>query len=253
MPRSSTLRDVSTSMESADESPDRAETAPPLPAGVVVAAPLAEQVFDTLRGWIVNGDLPPGYRLRVRDLAESVGTSVMPVREAIRRLVESGLAVHEPYKGASVRRLEVAELEQAYDARILLEGECARLGAEAASPEVVDQMEEHWSRLQVAAQAGDVSTALQADEDLLSEVYRAADNEVLCELISGLWDRCRAYKVVWATSADGAGGESIWHFKPDLIAAVRDNDGARAQEVLRTSYEVAKDTLRATLGGDDRA
>ena len=72
----------------------------------VIAAPLAHQVFDTLRGWIVNGQLQPGYRLRVRDVAAMVGTSVMPVREAIGRLVETGLAIHEPYKGARVRALD---------------------------------------------------------------------------------------------------------------------------------------------------
>lgn len=222
----------------------------PDPAQIVVAAPLAEQVFDTLRGWIVNGHLPPDYRLRVRDVAESVGTSVMPVREAIRRLVESGLAVHEPYKGARVRGLDVAELEQAYDARILLEGECARLGAMAATPDVADRMDEHWLKLEKAAEAGDIEAALQCDEDLLSEVYAAAGNDILFDIIRGLWDKCRPYKVVWASGDAGDGGTGIWHFKPDLIAAVRGNDGVEAERVLRTSYEVAKSALRATLAGD---
>src|SRR5699024_7025291 len=82
-------------------------------------SPLSDRVFEQLREQVVTGLLEPGSRLRVRDLAEQVGTSAMPVREAVRRLVESGLAEHEPYKGARVRRLDLAELESAYEVRIL--------------------------------------------------------------------------------------------------------------------------------------
>lgn len=219
---------------------------PPTPSAVV-AAPLAEQVFATLRGWIVNGQLPPGYRLRVRDLAETVGTSVMPVREAIRRLVESGLVVHEPYKGARVRGLDVSELEHAYDVRVLLEAECARLGALAASPGVADRMQEHWEELVRAARADDITSAVQLDELLLGTLYEAADNDILFEIIRGLWDKCRPYKVIWAGGATGEGDVGLWHHKPDLIAAVRRNDGSGAETIIQTSYKAAKLAIRTTL------
>lgn len=186
--------------------------------------------------------------MRVRDVAELVGTSVMPVREAIGRLVEAGLAVHEPYKGARVLGIDVAELEQAYDARILLEGECARRGAQAATPQVADRMEEHWARLQAAVRKHDPAEALQCDEDLLSELYAMAGNVVLCEIIRGLWGRCRPYKVLWAVKAEDD-GLSAWRYKPELIAAVRANDGAEAERVLRISYEEAKDALRESIHG----
>lgn len=212
-----------------------------------MAGPLADQVFATLRGWIIEGRLPPGYRLRVRDLAASVGTSVQPVRDAIMRLVETGLVVQEPYKGARVRDLEVSELQQAYDVRILVEGECARLGALAASPAVVERMQGHWEELQRAARAGDVITALHQDELLLGALYEAADNEVLVEVIGGLWDKCRPYKLIWAGGATGQGDLSIWHYKPDLIEAVRRNDGLEAERIMRTSYNVAKAAIRATI------
>jgi DNA-binding GntR family transcriptional regulator len=209
-------------------------------------APLADQVFDTLREWIINGQLPPGYRLRVRDLAEAVGTSVMPVREAIRRLVDSGLAVHEPYKGASVRALEVTELEHIYAARTLLEGECARLGALAASPSVADRMEIHWDALQHATRDGHVTEALRRDEELLGELYTAAGNDVLFHIIRGLWDKCRPYKIVWASQDNGSDAQ-MWRYKPALISAVRENDATTAETIIRTSYQEAKAVIRAHL------
>ncbi|WP_084609115.1 MULTISPECIES: GntR family transcriptional regulator [Thermocrispum] len=217
------------------------------PAAPVVAAPLADQVFALLRGWIINGELLPGDRLRIRDLADRVGTSVMPVREAVRRLVESGLAVHEPYKGATVRELDVTELEHAYDVRILLEGECARLGTRAAPLVVADRMQEHWELLEQAARNDDVTEALHQDELLLGALYEASGNTVLVDLIRGLWDRCRPYKVVWASKASEKGNVSLWHYKPDLIEAVRNRDSDAAADIVRTSYQKAKTAIREAL------
>lgn len=210
---------------------------------IVQAAPLSEQVYATLHGWIVNGDLPPGHRLRVRDIAERVGTSVMPVRLAVRRLVEVGLAEHEPYKGATVRGLDLDEIRQAYDVRIVLEAEAARLGAIAATPAVVARMDDHWARLDEAARRGDVIEALAHDEDMLDCLYDTTGNAVMSELIRGLWHRCRPYKIVWARSALAPGEPHIWHYKPALVAAARERDGAAAEAVIRDSYGDARATL----------
>lgn len=204
-------------------------------------------MFALLREWIVNGQLQPGYRLRIRDLAERVGTSVMPVREAVRRLVESGLAVHEPYKGATVRGLDVSELEHAYDVRILLESECARLGTRAATPALADRMHEHWLELESAARADDITEALHQDELLLGALYTAAGNNILVDIIRGLWDKCRPYKIVWASGASGQGDIGLWHYKPELIEAVRNKDDGAAEDIVRTSYQQAKTAIRETL------
>lgn len=213
----------------------------------VGAAPLADQVFETLRGWIVNGQLQPGYHLRVRDVADLVGTSVMPVREAVRRLVEAGLAVHEPYKGARVRGLDVSELEQAYDVRILLEGECARLGAQKADVVAVERMQSHWNLLEGAVRSGDVTAALEQDELLLGALYQSSGNEIMFDVIRGLWDKCRPYKVLWVAEANRRKSIESWHSKPELIAAARAGDGQHAEIVLRNSYMAAKLALRSIL------
>jgi DNA-binding GntR family transcriptional regulator len=71
---------------------------------------VADQVYEVLENAILTGSLGSGSPLRVRDLASMVGTSVMPVREAIRRLEEAGLATRIPHKGAAVRTFTVTEL-----------------------------------------------------------------------------------------------------------------------------------------------
>src|SRR6478735_10170810 len=101
---------------------------------------LTDQVYETMHEAIMNGDLPAGSRLRIRDIAAQVGTSVMPVREAIRRLEEAGLAERVPHKGAVVKRLGLVELMHIYDARRVLETEAARRGARAMTRAAVQAM-----------------------------------------------------------------------------------------------------------------
>ncbi|MFG2888144.1 GntR family transcriptional regulator [Streptomyces sp. NPDC048248] len=76
----------------------------------------------------MSGELPAGDRLRIRGLAAEVGTSEMPVREAIRRLEEAGFVERTPHKGAVVKGLNLAELVHLHDVRRLLEVETARAG-----------------------------------------------------------------------------------------------------------------------------
>lgn len=211
------------------------------------ARSLADRAFALLRDWVINGQLHPGYPLRVREVADLLGTSVMPAREAVSRLVDAGLAEQEPYKSARVRRLSVQELEEVYSARILVEGECANLGSTAIAAAELERMEQLHEELLNAASGGDARTALTRDEEMLDILYSAGGNGVLLDIVRGLWDRCRPYKMLWATQGDGL-NEHIWRYKTDLIDAARAGDGERAREIIRVSYQRALDAIREMLG-----
>ena len=92
-----------------------------------------QSAYDRLLADIRHGALPPGARLREVELAERLGISRTPVREAIRRLEADGLVEHLPRQGASLRRLSYAEVMELYEMRAVLESTAARLAARAAS------------------------------------------------------------------------------------------------------------------------
>ena len=129
----------------------------------------------------MSGELPAGSRLRVRDLAEQVGTSVMPVREAIRRLEEAGLAERVPHKGAVVKGLTSTELEHVYDVRILLETDAARLGGALLAAEDSEAMWRSCAEMARAVDDGRIVDALNHDEALLTVLYSAGGNPVLLD------------------------------------------------------------------------
>ena len=206
---------------------------------------LADQVYAVLHEAIISGELPAGHRLRIRDIAAQVGTSVMPVREAIRRLEEAGLAKREPHKGAAVAGLTLEELVHVYGVRRLLEGEAARLGSERITAEDCDRMQAEYDLMVAAIHERRVVDLLDHDEALLTILYSASGNPVLLSSIKTLWQHCRAYKTVGAQGT--LGNDSLWRYQKDLVAAARDNDGAAALAVSDASLDNATQRIRALL------
>jgi DNA-binding GntR family transcriptional regulator len=215
---------------------------------------LTDQVYSMIHEAILNGDLPAGSRLRIRDLAAQVGTSVMPVREAIRRLEEAGLAEREPHKGAVVKSLTLEELVHVYDVRRLLEVEAARLGSQKITPEDVDKMQDEYSQMRAAIAEGRVIALLDHDEEMLATLYNASGNPVLVQMIRALWQQCRAYKIVGAQgSLNDGGDDSLWRYQQDLIAAARNHDAVAAASVNDASLLDATGRIKAHLAAQNES
>lgn len=208
---------------------------------------LTDRVFSAIHGAIMSGELPAGARLRVRDLALQVGTSVMPVREAIRRLEEAGLAERVAHKGAVVKGLTLVELEHVYDVRILLEAEAAGLGGAAVAPDDCARMRQRCDEMARAVDDGRIVDALNQDEALLTVLYTAGGNPVLLDMVRGLWQRCRPYKILGARRAVESSDGTLWSFQPRLIEAAQDHDGHAAAAITRESLRSAKARIEETL------
>jgi DNA-binding GntR family transcriptional regulator len=126
----------------------------------VDAEPMAPQgggTYQRLLEEIRAGRLTPGTRLREVEIAERLGVSRTPVREAMRQLEADGLVVHVPRHGATIRRLDYAEVMELYEMRAVLEGTAARLAARAAS--VMELQELRTLNAEFAATANPVEAA----------------------------------------------------------------------------------------------
>lgn len=208
---------------------------------------VADQVYEILAQRIFDGDLAAGDRLPVRDLAEQVGTSVMPVREAIRLLVKNGLAVTHPHRGARVRAFTVHELLDLYEVRTVLETEAARKGALSVTGADLEEMRSACERMYRAVVQGRVTEALDEDENLLRRLYRAGGNDVLIATIESLWTQCRPYKVIGARAALEARDSSLWTPQPALIDALKAGDADLAVRITRDSLISARQRLEREI------
>lgn len=216
----------------------------PAKTGIVTATLVGEQVYEYLEAEILSGRLPSGTRLGIRQLAETVGTSVMPVRDAISRLEESGLATKTPHKGAIVRAFSASELIDTYAVRALLESQAAHDGAAAISDEDLLLMQDSFAAIDLALSAGQISDAIAADSQMLRILYNACGNAVLTDMIESLWKHCHYYRVMAATDAYERSDLSIWEPSREILRAAIDHASGAAATEVRESLEAVVAALR---------
>jgi DNA-binding GntR family transcriptional regulator len=142
-------------------------------------ANLREQIKDVLLQRIVEGSYPPGSRIVETRVAQELGVSQGPVREALRDLEQLGCVVHEPYRGCSVRAFSVDELLDAFPVRAALEALAARLAAEHITDDELDALDELLDRMRLAARRGDAHDQSQANASFHATIVRAARNSTL--------------------------------------------------------------------------
>ncbi len=208
---------------------------------------VTDRVFSAIHDAIMSGQLPAGARLRIRDLAEQLGTSPMPVRDAIGRLEQAGLAQRVAHKGAVVTDLTPAELVDVYDTRLLLEREATRLGSQRLTAADGERMRVEQQKMMEAVDSHRGAEALDHDEALLAILYSAAGNPVLMELIRSLWQRCRPYKLLGVQPAPGAADLGSWSSQERLIQSACAHDWESAVAVTEESIRSATARIGARL------
>jgi DNA-binding GntR family transcriptional regulator len=146
---------------------------------------VVDQVHAELLERIVAGELPPGSRLRQEALADELGVSRTPLREALARLVSEGLVEFVPNRGATVASRDFSDMEEAWRARLVIEPGAARLAAERREPVAIERM-----RLTVVRQrsvADDVTASFALNRDFHLALVAASGNTHLLQFSELLW------------------------------------------------------------------
>ncbi len=158
---------------------------------------IQEAITKDLLEQIVTGQLPPGSRLVIDDLAAKFQVSPMPVREALRHLGAEGLVVTHSYRGATVAELSPEEIREIFLIRQLLEGEAAGLGARRLATADQDRLQRLMAEMRDAED--DHARWLQADRDFHMTIYQASGYERLTRLIGQLRHHIERYIRLYIT------------------------------------------------------
>lgn len=142
---------------------------------------LREQLVLVLRKAILEATLPPGGRLIETSLADQLGVSRGPLREAIRQLVEEGLVDQVPFRGAVVRSLSVEDIQEIYSFRTLLESFAFKVVWDRRTPEFFRMLDSRHRALNYAVYSGDQQQAITREMDLHGLVYEFSKHRSLIE------------------------------------------------------------------------
>lgn len=159
--------------------------------------PLRDVVFNTLRKAILTGQLKPGERLMEVHLANSLGVSRTPIREAIRKLELEGLVIMIPRRGAEVARITEKSLKDVLEVRRALDVLSVELACDRITEEDIERLLNACQDFEQAARGKDASVIAKADVDLHDIIVEATGNQRLQQLVNNLSEQMYRYRFVY--------------------------------------------------------
>jgi len=216
---------------------------------------LGDRVYGELRELLVSGRLAPGERLSLRRAAQALGVSIMPVREAVSRLVADRALEVAPNRAVRVPLMSVAQFRELTTLRIEIEGFAAERAAAFRRPADLARIQaaEADFRAEAARARPDLARAVALNKDLHVAIYAAAGSPMLAEIIGGLW--LKAGPVInldLRASPERLATGGALRFHAEALAAILAGDGAAARAAVAGDIAGAADFIIARGGlGED--
>lgn len=221
-----------------------AEGSPPRPQ-------TAQQlVLAQLRSKIVSGELQPGDPIRQDALAERLGTSRVPLREALKILEGEGQVTYRPHRGYAVTSLSIEDLLEVYRIRELLEGEAARRSAVKMSDGDIGKIVDAQREFEQAHSDSDLTTLTTANRTFHFLLLEAAGMPRLMRLVRILWDATDVYRSIYYN--DETNRRQVIREHRAIIKAARARDAEKLVEMLDAHRDAAVISLRRMLSNGVR-
>ncbi|RAI04179.1 GntR family transcriptional regulator [Acuticoccus sediminis] len=210
---------------------------------------LGTQVYEALCDRLVGGELAPGEKLSLRNLADSLGTSVMPVREAVSRLVADEALEVSPSRAISVPVMTRAMFCELTTVRVAIEGFAVEQAAYNHRARDLAILSAHDAafRHECNAMIPDRVAALRANRDFHFALYAAADLATLMPIITGLWLKIGPVlnlDMRLSSQRLAIGGAEAQHAR--IIEALRRRDGAEARAAITRDIETTAGLIAST-------
>jgi DNA-binding GntR family transcriptional regulator len=208
------------------------------------APPLRQRIYEQLEGMITSGGFRPGVRLVESDLADTLGVSRGPIREALQLLWRDGFVDLKPRQGAFVHVPTRKEIDDFFDIRRALEAESARLATERITPDQVAQLRGAMDQALDLLSRGEDPSDIQQRVRWHEVLAEAADNPVLAQMLRALDKRS-----VWYHSPFEPGmRRRAWEDHATIVTAVISGDSAAAVAAMTAHIEAAREHLYETVG-----
>ena len=205
----------------------------------------AQHALEELRRAIVAGELRPGQRVGQEEIAERLGVSLAPVREALASLEQEGQLTYKPRRGYFVTELRLEDLREIYELRTLLEDRAARRAAPLLGEGALERIELAAREVVEAAAAGDVAAELAANRRFHFALLDAPGQTHALRMIKLLWDSTETYRALYYNSPSERNEAVLAHER--IVAALREGDADRLVAELDAHRQRALDQLSEIL------
>lgn len=194
--------------------------------------PLRDVVFNTLRDAILTGKLVPGERLMENQLAEKLGVSRTPVREALRMLELENLVELVPRKGAQVLDMSEKDIINILEVRSALEGLATSVACKKMSKEDLQQLKNMEVDFEKAVADNDVEHFVDIDEDFHDLIFAATENDKLINIFRNLRIQLYRYRMAQAKNNETSMSTIVAHHR-SIIRAIENHDGEEGASIAQ--------------------
>lgn len=219
-----------------------------LPVNLDSYKPLRELVLDAIRQAIITGTLKPRERLMEIQLAEELGVSRTPIREALRKLEMEGFIVMVPRKGAYVADISFKDIADIFEIRAALEGLAAGLAAERITDEELEEMERLLVEKAEAISSSNMEKLVEVDTKFHEAIYKASRNERLTNIINNLREQIQRFRTK-SLSYPGRMKRSLEEHC-SIVEAIQSRDIQQARQVAQEHIENAENIMIEAIKKD---
>jgi DNA-binding GntR family transcriptional regulator len=210
---------------------------------------MSEIISEELTGWIMDGTLNAGQRIREDEIAEAFGVSRIPVREALHVLNNKGLVEIEPYVGTTVSQLTEKDIEEIYYLRSILEPIACERAADFVTDEDIQALDEIQVVLEdLCAQENDhlahAKKVYQFNREFHMGIYSLSQMDNLMKIIDNLWDRI-AFLRVRAAFSEGYPAQMEKEHR-SYLKLLHERDGKKLAFQMQTNLRQHLDQIKAT-------
>ncbi len=207
----------------------------------------ADQIAESLEQLVFQGEYEDGERLDEIKLAEHYRVSRTPVREALQRLVLSGMAEQIPRRGVFVRQPGPVELLEMFETMAVLEAACGEFAAARMTDDGIDRLAEANERCKAAVEREDAAGYYEENERFHQEIYSGSTNSFLQSEALRLQNRLKPYRRVQLRFR-GRMGQSLAEHEA-IVDALRAGDGELAAKTLRSHVTVQGEKFQQLMAG----
>lgn len=193
--------------------------------------PLRDVVFQTLRQAILTGEFAPGERLMEIALADRLGVSRTPVREAIRKLELEGLVIMIPRRGAEVARITEKDLRNVLEVRCALEELSASLACERITEEEKEELRVALDAFEKAVQKKDISDIVEKDIEFHDVIFNASKNDRLIQILNNLREQMYRYRMEYTKDKEYHNVLILEH--REIYEAMKNQDKEKVMNALK--------------------
>ena len=208
--------------------------------------PLREIVFESVRGAIISGVLKPGERLMEVQLAEKLGVSRTPIREAIRKLELEGLVIMMPRKGAYVADLSLKDITDVLEIRAALEGLAAGLAALRITDEEIEALELNALQFHQALEADDFDLIIQKDIEFHDKIFKATRNDKLLQITNNLREQVQRFRIMYINKSNKSKDLAKEHY--EIAEAISRRNIEMAHKIAEKHIENAEKYILTMAG-----